>query len=262
MFDGQWWSHLYVLKASAVIALAVLTGQPLQGWSSHPGPPSQFKGMRACSNRAPIHWQVSVADGELRVNQATRRPTTTPEISFPEGRLVGLDEGEWGGSLRWFKRGQTRGRDLLSENVVALVPASERAPILVFTGLAHLDVDYGSVYTVRIVEGTPAVKKVADLGTMPLLVQSRPDGTVFLLTRHGLARIHANGRVVRLCDADFAFLHVNSLAVLSDDELYVGMGLFVARLERSLGQCEVSWFVKDDYESFSIEGQRCDVHAR
>jgi hypothetical protein len=260
VFDGPEWCQGHAVKGPVLLALAAFaTGDVPHGWVSHPGPEPRFEGSRYCANYSHPGWQVSIVEGALRVDKASPRGRDRAiEVDLPQGRLVGSNEGEWGGSLTWYPPGQKTGRDIIEENVLAVIAGGSRPATLVFTGLAHLGTDYGRVFSITFARNKPVVNKVAEIGSQPRVIQQQPDGSVLILTRHGLLRLQPGGRLENLCSADFQFLNVNSLAATAKDEVYVGMGLFISRLSLlPSGSCEVNWFVREDCQKFRVEGPSC-----
>ncbi len=61
------------------------------------------------------------------------------------GRLLGIDRGEWGGSLLFEDEAGNR-TSILDENVHGIVENS--AGIFAFTGLAHLQINDGYIYVI------------------------------------------------------------------------------------------------------------------
>jgi hypothetical protein len=239
-----------------LVSVALLGGNVPIGWVSHSGPEHDPH----CLYSQP-GWVVSVVNGTIVTTKASARRSQAEEpklLRLPGGSLVGENRGEFGGSLRWQPSGRRSGLELLDENVVAIIRAGSGSGALVFTGLAHMMSDYGSVFSVTLERGKPRVKKVAELGSAPLLVESSRDGSAFIVTRSWLLRLLPTGRVERLCAVEFGRLHVNSIAATSEKEVYVGMTLFISRLQLSQGgTCNVEWFVKEDCQRFDVKEFEC-----
>jgi hypothetical protein len=122
--------------------------------------------------------------------QTTGTPRTSvavPDFSFPafEGRLYGMDGGEWGGKLV-FQGPDGRQRVLLEENVHGIVRNS--AGVFVFTGLAHMGVNDGYIYIVA--PDSAGEVQVTRLGRLPgapsRVVQSADGATAFLVHTDGV----------------------------------------------------------------------------
>lgn len=246
------------MKAFVLAAAASVAVPPPLGWVSHAGPGKGFDGARECANYSP-QWIVSTRPGGVQAEKKdyTREEDTRSALRLPQGLLLGSDQGEFGGSLEWQAVGSDTARRILDENVIAIVPAAEGSEALVVTGLAHLFTDYGRIYRVAVQKDGPVVRKVAEIGAMPLVVQLRPDGSLLMVTPQGLLRFW-KGHVERRCPVDLENLNASSLAVISDHEVYVGLGLFIARLRLTGGACRVDWFVTNECQQFRVKEYECE----
>jgi hypothetical protein len=71
------------------------------------------------------------------MDRVERNGTT---LDFPDGKLVGVNRGEWGGELSWQPR-KAKPEVFDKENVIAILKDGDNA-VAIF-GLAHMGLDYG-----------------------------------------------------------------------------------------------------------------------
>jgi len=81
---------------------------------------------------------------DTRLIDSVERNGTT--LDFPDGKLVGVNHGEWGGELSWQPR-KAKPEVIDKENVIAILKDGENA-VAVF-GLAHLGLNYGRAMSLR-----------------------------------------------------------------------------------------------------------------
>jgi hypothetical protein len=120
------------------------------------------------------------------------------------GFLVGYDRGEWGGSLLWCTNDGSVKRELLDDNVVAIVPLTDR--FLVLAGLSHLGSDRGRVVELLDDAGGFRIGRRTELGSAPSAAVVEPDGAFLIVTMHGLVRLPRCAHTIaklgqRLCHA-------------------------------------------------------------
>ncbi|GEM_PF-6791361 len=73
-------------------------------------------------------------------------------LDFPDGKLVGVNHGEWGGELSWQPR-KAKPEVIDKENVIAILKDGDNA-VAIF-GLAHMGLDYGRAMSlIRKSDGT------------------------------------------------------------------------------------------------------------
>jgi hypothetical protein len=132
-----------------------------------------------------------------------------PDLSNPDhvfsafgGKLIGTDHGEWGGALAF--QGANGNVEVLVQdkwdgdvhggNVHGIV--QNPAGIFVFTGLAHLGLNEGRIYTVgRGLDSKIQARLLMELPGAPSYVTKNPDGSTTFLVYVG----HSKGRSSYQC---------------------------------------------------------------
>ena len=181
-------------------------------------------------------------------------------IKVRDGRLVGEDNGEWGGGLWWIsKDGRSRKR-LSDENVHGFVKTS--AGVLVIVGLSHLRLNYGEV--LQYVDGPGRKKRVkafADLGFAPRAFLLESPESVMVLTRDGFVRVHTSGRLEIVFRRVYGLLYPNSFTLSPNGVIHVGMRHFITRLTPSEGTYKEEWFVPANCAQFVKQEYDCVCSA-
>lgn len=126
-----------------------------------------------------------------------RARTEIAEYSLPAfgGRLLGVDGGEWGGSLM-FEDAQGEKVLLLKENVRGIV--RNDVGVFVFTGLTHMHVNEGFIVQVFRDKRIRTIL-LGSLPGAPTQVRQRADGVTFFLVNTG--RSSPGGKQVFACYA-------------------------------------------------------------
>lgn len=159
-------------------------------------PPLNEQGWR-CANADPHDWEV--ADGNRpgeSVIRASRRADRVVEV-LADGQLVGLDHGEFGGSIAWEPKQGPPAMLVLQANPVAMARRGD--DVFIAEGLAHLTINTGRVLRLHRQPGGWKVTPFADLGEAPSNAYRVDDDTWLILTHSGLVRLSlATGRSERV----------------------------------------------------------------
>jgi hypothetical protein len=226
-----------------------------------------------CANFSRRTWSVSL-DGETpRISAIDPYRTTegtTPEITFgpsrrvaaeipfENGRLVGFNNGEFGGGLWWISVDRTTMTKIWRENVRGLVHTSFGTLALV--GLDHLSMRSGKV--LRLIPenpNPPSITILADLREAPRAFSLTSDGAVVVVTGTKILRINSPGTIETLFSTNYFGLSPNSVALSSGGTIYVGMRHFVTRLAPFNQSYEEDWLVPTDCAHF--EQREYDCHC-
>jgi len=151
------------------------------------------------------------------------------ELKTYKGRIVGTDEGEWGGAIE-FSPDFGSGYTMLESNFKGFYIVDGR--IFVLTGLAHLISDFGYLYELTYVDGKWKAEPILNLDSAPNAYMVI-DETLYLVTNKAVLVIE-NGEITKSISGDDSWwaLYPNSLVVVGSD-LYMGLrhGMFHVDLE-------------------------------
>jgi hypothetical protein len=127
------------------------------------------------------------------IDRVERNGTT---LDFPDGKLVGVNHGEWGGELSWQPK-KTKPEVIDKENVIAILKDGDNA-VAVF-GLSHMGLDYGRAMSLK----------------------RKPDGA--WATGRFMQFFAEPEAVTALGNGRFAALNVGRVVVFSSDEGIMGL---------------------------------------
>jgi hypothetical protein len=224
------------------------------GWITATAP--SLTGVLQCANYSRHEWRVERSDGITVYDSAVKEPTgaalppgfaRTKEMrgrtvvqKLGNGWLVGFNAGEFGGGL-WWSDESGHAKKLTDENVRALIPRSEA--VLVFTGLAHLGVDEGKIYSFGR-NGHSELSLIADIGSEPSAAVMGDAETVLIATHVGVARLTTANKVEYLYrNRAMESLYPNSLVEDAGGNVVVGMRFYVLRLERNSTGYQDVWYI-------------------
>ncbi|MGV7207243.1 hypothetical protein ACLB1G_05255 [Oxalobacteraceae bacterium A2-2] len=143
-----------------------------------------------CTGRARAESEAELVQSFKYLYPASR---LAHKLAAFGGTLYGLDGGEWGGALV-FRDRDGRSSKLYAENILGIVNLDGR--VLVFSGLAHMDVNQGVVLELQhAAGGTVTVRGLARLPGAPLWPRQVDAQTVVFEVFAG----HDNHSPVYLC---------------------------------------------------------------
>ncbi len=240
--------------------------QEIARWAEFGAPDEWSNSLFMCANHGfGGEWHVGAESGRVVVQEYQQRLEVSlplPETAYAslgdaargarsylkvdDGYLVGFNAGEWGGSV-WWLSSDGSSNDRLSEtwgaggNPVAFFPAGEE--VLLVSGLAHLGLREGSIkYIRRGDDGRWRIVRETPLGTAAEVAIKHPTlGILIVATDRILS--YRGGELQVLQRIELGGLYPNSIALGSDDEVYVGMRYVVARLTPSERTVQATWFV-------------------
>ena len=241
-----------LLLCSGSAIHAQTSDPPLPGWVAYQPTEDDLR----CANYSKQAWRVTLDSDQSSILVSKFEDNRRHVIQVRDGRLVGEDWGEWGGSLWWVSKDGRRRRWLSNENVHGFVKTSNG--VLVIVGLAHLSFNYGEV--LQYVDGPIRKKRVkafADLGWAPMAFMLESADSVMVLTRDGFVRVHSSGRVESIFRRVYGLLYPNSFTLSPNGVIHVGMRHFITRLTPSAGTYKEEWFVPANCSQFTKQETDC-----
>ncbi|MGC2705978.1 MAG: hypothetical protein WA361_15790 [Candidatus Acidiferrales bacterium] len=171
--------------------------------------------------------------------------------------LLAYDGGEFGGGLWLTNEDGSEVKQIYDSDVQAVVPLGNR--VLVLSGLAHMGMDAGDA----LIYSSPramnmALQKSIKLDGSPRTFVQESDGSVLFVTTHSLCRITANGelKILHTLPSWTAQQYANSMAATPDGSIYVGMRMFVLKLNDKGGEYTEEWMLPDDCRKFVLQADR------
>jgi hypothetical protein len=177
---------------------------------------------------------------------------------FGNAWLVAYDAGEWGGGLWLTNEDGSETKQILAENVHAVVPVDDG--ILVLSGLSHLGIDVGNAFIFSRPDGLSiSVRENLRLNGAPRAFVKEPDGSVLFVTTNGLCRITKSGVLQNLVTFPewTRFQYANSMVIASDASIFVGMRMVVLRLSAISDGYSQEWLLPTECRRFSLKQTDC-----
>jgi hypothetical protein len=245
-----------LLLCSGSVIYAQTADPPAPGWVAYQPTEDDLR----CANYSRLAWHITLDSNNSSILVSKFEDNSRHVIQVRDGRLVGEDHGEWGGSLWWISKDGRRRKWLSDENVHGFVKTS--AGVLVIVGLAHMSLNHGAV--LQYVDGPgrkKRVKEFVDLGFAPrAFILESPD-SVMILTKDGFVRLHASGRIESIFRRVYGLLYPNSFTLSPDGVIHVGMRHFITRLTPTAGTYKEEWFVPASCSQFTKQEYDCVCSA-
>lgn len=236
-----------------------------------------------CFNYSRNEWQVTGDESDVKIDKLARPEVNAPPIALPPllklekgmpGRtvraglrsaihfendwLLAYDAGEWGGGL-WITSDDGREtKRILSDNVRGVIPIGEG--LLVFSGLAHMSIDFGNVFIFSKPDGLAiSLEHAVHLDGEPSAYAKEADDSVLFTTTYGVCRIRKSGELERLAYFPkwVRQQYPNSMFVGSDGRVFVGMRMFVLMLQPNSGKYSEAWLLPNECRKFALSGLTC-----
>jgi hypothetical protein len=277
-------SALMVL--SAILVSAQVVGQPSmrqstdvpQGWYIYPD--EELKSAtapdRRCFNYSRREWRVTVEGGEAQVTEKRKVQDETPPLPprlmhqqgmtglrsatrFNDEWLLAYEGGEFGGGLWLTNEDGSEAKRIFNSDVQAVV--SLEKGVLILSGLDHMGLDVGNA----LVYSTPhamnmALQEFLKLDGAPSAFAQETDGSVLFITTHSLCRITKSGqlKILHTLPRWIAQQYANSMAITADGTIYVGMRMFVLKLNDKGGKYSEDWLLPNDCRKFYLDVTKVD----
>lgn len=228
---------------------------PSSAWktTAPPGNDAQWR----CANHARNEWRVQTdaRGGLLFAAPPARRPEFS--LRLPGGgRLVGIDKGEFGGSVDWVSDSGRERLQLLQTNPVAFT--QYRGDVYIASGLSHLGDEYGEVYRMHRLSPTRwQIDKVLDIDEAPTAALAESEVWT-LVTTHGVMRVDLRSfTATRMhVNARWGSVYPNSV-VHRQGRWYIGARGAVMRLSPSGDAYREEWMVPPDCAAATADFCRC-----
>ena len=123
-----------------------------------------------------------------------------------------------------------------------------------------MDLDFGNALFFSTPNGlNTALRFSVRLDGAPRAYAKESDGNVLFVTTEGLSRVNKNGELQALARLPkwTKFQYANSMAILSDGSVFVGMRMFVLRLSPSSDGYTQQWLLPVECRAFHVEPGDC-----
>ncbi len=282
-------SSLLMLLTVIVVPLSAggqLSPQPSadvpQGWYVYPG--NKLKNLneydRRCFNLSHREWKVSVEGGAIQITEKSRVQDETSSLPARLVRQQGMtklqsatrlndewllayDGGEFGGGLWLTTEDGSDVKRIFNSDVRAVVPREDG--VLILSGLAHMGFDSGDATFYSLPHGmNMALQQSIRLDGAPSAYAQETDGTVIFATTHSLCKITKSGglQILHAFPRWIAQQYPNSMAIAADGSIYVGMRMFVLKINNQLGEYREEWLLPNECQKFSLDLSKLDCACK
>jgi hypothetical protein len=257
-----------LLLCNAVMADTNPPIPPLCEWDRIPPPPANST-MREMVNHSDFKWAVSIVDNELIITKAqygndwTKLPSSLcPDkelrknlgsqfsvIEVVDGYLIGVDNGEWGGLVKW----TDLTGDLAGESSYIVIEddhftnpigfCNVKNTVACITGFTHGWSSNGHIIILsRNKEHRWTISDKVDLGSAGLTFLKDTNHSLTILTSKGLVT-YTNGALITLCPtAPLKIMYPNSL-VKTKETYYAGCRHIILEFSLVDGKYKETWLV-------------------
>jgi len=254
-----------------------------QGWYVYPNAELKHldENTLRCFNYSHDEWQVIGEGEEVKITKLTGKKTDAPSLppllehqpgmpgrtvsaglrsatNYGHGWLLAYDGGEFGGGLWLSNEEGSVTKQILKDNIKAIVPID--GGVLVLSGLAHMSMDFGNAFLFSDPDGLNiTLQRSVRLDGAPSAYTKEADGSVLFVTTNGLRKITKSGELLRLTDFPkwTNMQYPNSMVVGTDGAIFIGMRMFVLRLSATPTGFNEDWLLPNTCRKFEVRQLDC-----
>lgn len=179
-------------------------------------------------NNSKNEYQVSVADGKLEVSKYNSNETC--EIKTPDGKIIGIDVGEWGGKL-FFVPAENAKKSFIIKNGNIKFIFSYRDKIYFIEGLLHMIISQGALFELDISSDTINYKRILDFDDDAPQSYAVYKDKIFVAGHKNFYIINDLRKEVIFENTFWGSLHPNSIAVFNNENVFVGITGGIVKLD-------------------------------
>jgi hypothetical protein len=178
-------------------------------------------------NHSKNEFAVEFISGKLEIKKVD--PVDECELKISNGKLVGINKGEWGGTLSFIPSDSTKNKtEIKSGNVKFIFSFNDK--IYFIEGLAHLSLSSGTLYELDINKNSFNYKKMIDFDGSPEAFTIYNDR--FLIATHNKFYIVKDfNKELVVQDVFWESLYPNSIAVLDDQNVFIGIRSGIVKID-------------------------------
>ncbi len=178
-------------------------------------------------NHSAHDFAVKITDGKLEIEKATE--TQTCELHISNGKLIGINKGEWGGKLSFEPADSTKSKvDIKRGNIKFIFNFKDK--IYFIEGLAHLSSSSGALFELDTTGHTFTYRKLVDFEDAPEAFTIYQD-KILIATHQGFYVVKDFEKELVFQNTFWHSLYPNSMAVLDDHNVFIGMRSGIVKLD-------------------------------
>ncbi len=178
-------------------------------------------------NHSRNEFAVKIIDGKLEIKKVDE--VNKCELNLSNGKLVGINRGEWGGTLTFVPTDTTKSKvEIKRGNIKFIFSFKDKTYFI--EGLAHLSMSSGALYELDNTNDSFNYKKLIDFDDAPEAFTIYQDK--FLIATHQRFYIVKNFKKELIFkDIFWSSLYPNSIAVLNDKNVFIGIRSGIVKLD-------------------------------
>lgn len=170
---------------------------------------------------------VNITDGKLEITKVDE--VDKCELNISNGKLIGVNRGEWGGTLSFVPTDTTKSKvEIKRGNIKFIFTFKDK--LYFIEGLAHLSLSSGALYELDNTDGSFTYKKLIDFDDAPVAFSIYQDK--FLIASYERFYVVQDFKKELIFqDTYWSDLYPNSIAVFDDKNVFIGMRGGIVKLD-------------------------------
>lgn len=214
-------NRTFILIILTLFSLNLLYGQTFERTGFvHIDPPKISSSGWFSLNHSNNEFAVSVVNNKLQITKAKYQTET--EIDFNNGKLIGTNHGEWGGELKFVPNDTTSETVKIKDGNIKFIFHFNNEVFFV-EGLAHLGINQGALYRIEKSDSAYKYEKVIEFEDAPEAL-TISNNTIYIGSHSAFYIVdHTFKKITLFKNTFWSSLYPNSIAVLNDKTLYMGI---------------------------------------
>ncbi|MBK6888440.1 MAG: hypothetical protein IPH02_00490 [Sphingobacteriales bacterium] len=178
-------------------------------------------------NHSRNEFAVKIVDGKLEINKTDE--INECELNISNGKLVGINRGEWGGTLTYTPTDTTKSKVEIKRGNIKFI-FTFKGKIYFIEGLAHMGYSGGAIFELDTTENKFTYSKLVDFDDAPEAFTIYQDK--FLIATHERFYVVKDFKKELIFqDTFWSSLYPNSIAVVDDKNVFIGMRGGIVKLD-------------------------------
>lgn len=191
-------------------------------------------------NNSKKEFSVEIVENKLKVDSV--RDNTYNQLKFFNGKLVAIDKGEWGGKIEFVADNPSQKPLLIKEGNVKFIFKLNNK-IYFIEGLAHLGINEGELFELEYSKNKFTYKKVLKFEDAPEAM-SIYNYKLYIAGYENFYVIDKDKNKVVFKNQFWCNLLPNSVAVINESEIYIGIRAGIAKFNSVTGNAIFYKYVK------------------
>lgn len=190
-------------------------------------PPTPYSNEWSLLNQSNNEFEVRNIQGNLEIQKT--KEVNRCELKLPNGALIGIDNGEWGGQLKYIPNDTTaKIVEIKGGNIKFIFAFKDK--IYFIEGLAHMTYTGGALYRLDIVNNKFSCAKIISFDDAPEAFTIYKD-KMLIASYENFYIVEDFKPEVIIKKAFWAGLYPNSIAVFDDKNVFIGMRSGITKLD-------------------------------